>query len=72
MDFATIRSFVSLGFGHITAPGALDHIPVDHRHLQGRRAGSARGCGQEAPLALEQTREPIQVAVADPWPQAVA
>ena len=26
MDFTTIRSFVSLGFGHITAPGALDHI----------------------------------------------
>lgn len=26
MDLATIRSFISLGFGHITAPGALDHI----------------------------------------------
>jgi HupE/UreJ protein len=26
MDFATLRSFVSLGFGHITAPGAMDHI----------------------------------------------
>ena len=26
MDFATIGPFVSLGFGHITAPGALDHI----------------------------------------------
>ena len=26
MDFTTIRSFASLGFGHITAPGALDHI----------------------------------------------
>ena len=26
MDLTTIRSFVSLGFGHITAPGALDHI----------------------------------------------
>jgi hypothetical protein len=26
MDLATIGSFVSLGFGHITAPGALDHI----------------------------------------------
>ena len=26
MDFTSVRSFVSLGFGHITAPGALDHI----------------------------------------------
>lgn len=26
MDITAIRSFVSLGFGHITAPGALDHI----------------------------------------------
>lgn len=26
MDIGTVRSFVSLGFGHITAPGALDHI----------------------------------------------
>ena len=26
MDFATIQSFASLGFGHVTAPGALDHI----------------------------------------------
>ena len=26
MDVASIRPFVSLGFGHITAPGALDHI----------------------------------------------
>lgn len=26
MDLATLRSFASLGFGHITAPGALDHI----------------------------------------------
>jgi len=26
MDFTTIQSFASLGFGHITAPGALDHI----------------------------------------------
>jgi hypothetical protein len=26
MDFATFGSFVSLGFGPITAPGALDHI----------------------------------------------
>lgn len=26
MDVGTMRSFVSLGFGHITAPGALDHI----------------------------------------------
>jgi hypothetical protein len=26
MDFTSIRPFVSLGFGHITAPGALDHI----------------------------------------------
>ncbi len=26
MDITTLRSFASLGFGHITAPGALDHI----------------------------------------------
>jgi len=26
MDVASIPPFVSLGFGHITAPGALDHI----------------------------------------------
>lgn len=26
MDVASFRSFLSLGFGHITAPGALDHI----------------------------------------------
>src|SRR5687768_3737705 len=26
MDLATFRAFVSLGFGHITEPGALDHI----------------------------------------------
>ncbi len=26
MDITSIRSFLSLGFGHITAPGALDHI----------------------------------------------
>ena len=26
MDVVTIRPFISLGFGHITAPGALDHI----------------------------------------------
>ena len=26
MDFTALRSFVSLGFGHITTPGALDHI----------------------------------------------
>ena len=26
MDVASFRSFMSLGFGHITAPGALDHI----------------------------------------------
>src|SRR5919109_1405477 len=26
MDFDAMRSFVPLGFGHITAPGALDHI----------------------------------------------
>jgi hypothetical protein len=26
MDFAAFRQFVSLGFGHITAPGAMDHI----------------------------------------------
>jgi hypothetical protein len=26
VDLTTIRSFVSLGFSHITAPGALDHI----------------------------------------------
>ena len=26
MDFTALRSFMSLGFGHITAPGALDHI----------------------------------------------
>ena len=26
MDMDSIRSFMSLGFGHITAPGALDHI----------------------------------------------
>lgn len=26
MDVETIRPFISLGFGHITAPGALDHI----------------------------------------------
>ena len=26
MDVTSIRSFLSLGFGHITAPGALDHI----------------------------------------------
>ena len=26
MDLATFKSFASLGFGHITAPGALDHI----------------------------------------------
>jgi len=26
MDFTTIRSFAALGFGHIAAPGALDHI----------------------------------------------
>ena len=26
MDVASIRPFISLGFGHITAPGALDHI----------------------------------------------
>ena len=26
MDVTAIRPFVSLGFGHITAPGALDHI----------------------------------------------
>ena len=26
MDLTSIRSFLSLGFGHITAPGALDHI----------------------------------------------
>lgn len=26
MDVSTMRSFVGLGFGHITAPGALDHI----------------------------------------------
>jgi hypothetical protein len=26
MDAAAMRSFLSLGFGHITAPGALDHI----------------------------------------------
>ena len=26
MDLSTLRSFASLGFGHITAAGALDHI----------------------------------------------
>jgi hypothetical protein len=26
MDFDAMQSFVPLGFGHITAPGALDHI----------------------------------------------
>ena len=26
MDLSALRSFVPLGFGHITAPGALDHI----------------------------------------------
>jgi hypothetical protein len=26
MDVTALRSFMSLGFGHITAPGALDHI----------------------------------------------
>lgn len=26
MDLGALRSFMSLGFGHITAPGALDHI----------------------------------------------
>ena len=26
MDLATFKSFAVLGFGHITAPGALDHI----------------------------------------------
>jgi hypothetical protein len=26
MDVASMRAFVSLGFGHITTPGALDHI----------------------------------------------
>jgi hypothetical protein len=26
MDFSTFRSFAGLGFGHITAPGALDHV----------------------------------------------
>jgi hypothetical protein len=26
MDFASFRSFLSLGFGHMTATGALDHI----------------------------------------------
>ena len=26
MDVATFQSFATLGFGHITAPGALDHI----------------------------------------------
>ena len=26
MDLTTLRAFASLGFGHITAPGALDHI----------------------------------------------
>lgn len=26
MDFDAMRSFMPLGFGHITAPGALDHI----------------------------------------------
>lgn len=26
MDLDTVRAFVSLGFGHITAPGALDHV----------------------------------------------
>ena len=26
MDFTALRSFMSLGFGHITEPGALDHI----------------------------------------------
>ena len=26
MDLGALRSFIPLGFGHITAPGALDHI----------------------------------------------
>ena len=26
MDLSALRSFIPLGFGHITAPGALDHI----------------------------------------------
>jgi hypothetical protein len=26
VDFTTLRSFASIGFGHITEPGALDHI----------------------------------------------
>jgi hypothetical protein len=26
MDLSAVRSFIPLGFGHITAPGALDHI----------------------------------------------
>jgi hypothetical protein len=26
MDVSALRSFIPLGFGHITAPGALDHI----------------------------------------------
>jgi hypothetical protein len=26
MDFTAFRQFVSMGFGHITAPGAMDHI----------------------------------------------
>ena len=26
MDLTAFRPFVSLGFGHITAPGAMDHI----------------------------------------------
>ena len=26
MDVASMRSFMALGFGHMTAPGALDHI----------------------------------------------